>query len=126
MWAVREGCSESGSAGGQRAQGGTCHGACMASASSASASAAHSVGKVFEHGATDRLFRGTERDELVRMAQAGARSSQSSSDFAQPKRRLVLLGSTSYNNQSKLTLGWPISGIPATTGALGHEWASRA
>ena len=46
----------------------------MASASSASASAAYSVAKVFEHRAKNRLFRGTERDELVRMAQAGARS----------------------------------------------------
>lgn len=73
---------------------------------------AHNLGsQLFEHGAKNRLFRGKERGELVQMAQAGARSSQRSSDFAQPKRRLVLLGSTSAVGQEAGGLWHRIAGV---------------
>ena len=48
-----------------------------------------------EHGALDRHFRGEERSELSTMAAVTPHSSASSSDFARPKSRPLLVGSTS-------------------------------
>ena len=51
--------------------------------------------QVCEHGATDRQFPGHERSELYTMTAVTSHSSASSSDFAQPKSRPLLVGSTS-------------------------------
>jgi hypothetical protein len=58
---------------------------------------------VSDHGATGRKVRGQERSELSTAPVVRSHSSQSSSDFAQPKWRLRLPGPTSYGNSLKRT-----------------------